>query len=177
MFSSSWGAGTRSWKDSLENSQTGGHRSTPGEAVAPPPENDTSCFFFSNLTGRTRSNKPLAEKVHVGYRVAVKAVLKQVESDHYTGLQVHTFTHTHRSSQNAVFTTSHCTPSASEVHFVRAPNRSSRREGVRALLLGPTSRLRSPQAQNPAPADSKLLRVPALSCSSLGFSEKRAEGL
>lgn len=45
MFSSSWGAGTRSWKDSLENSQTGGHRSTPGEAVAPPPENDTSCFF------------------------------------------------------------------------------------------------------------------------------------
>ena len=36
---------TGSWKDSLENSQTGGHRTAPGEAVAPPPENDTRWFF------------------------------------------------------------------------------------------------------------------------------------
>lgn len=127
-------------------------------------------LFFSNLTGRTKSKEPLAEKVHVGYRVAVKAVLKQSASDHCIEPHVHTITPTHPSSQGAVFT--YLTiPSASQVPGVRAPVRSSRREGVRAPALTTS------QPQNTAPPDSKFPRVPACSLApSLGFSE-RAEGL
>lgn len=35
------------------------------------------CFSPTQLDGQ-KSNKPLAEKVHIGYRVAMKAVLKQI---------------------------------------------------------------------------------------------------
>lgn len=54
-----------------------GHRTTRGEAAAPLQRTTRlGSLFFSNVTGQTKLNKPLVEKVHIGYRVAGKALLK-----------------------------------------------------------------------------------------------------
>lgn len=93
-----------------------GHRTTRGEAATPlHGTTRLGSLFFSHVTGQTKLNKPLLEKVHIGYRVAGKALLKPSlsEAGHYTEPHIQPVTHRLKLLEH-VLTTSHCTPSASQ---------------------------------------------------------------
>lgn len=94
LFYSSWEQAHQELEGFSRNIQIRGHRTTWGEAAAPPPEDNTTGFVFSRLTGQTHLNKPLVQKVHIGYRVAVNAVLTCNLSKSVT-IQNHTYKLTH----------------------------------------------------------------------------------
>lgn len=92
------------------------HRTTQGEAAAPLHRTtQLGSLFFSNVTRQTKLNKPLVEKVHIGYRVAGKAVLKPSlsESSHHAEPHIQSATHPLKLLEH-VLTISHCTPSAAQ---------------------------------------------------------------
>lgn len=107
---------TGSWKDFLENSRTW-VTELLGERQRPASNRTTrlGSLFFSHVTGQTKLNKPLLEKVHIGYRVARKALLKPslCEAGHYTEPHIHSVTHQLTLLEH-VLTIPHCTPSASQ---------------------------------------------------------------
>lgn len=73
-----------------------GHRTTRGEAATPLHRTTRlGSLCFSRVTGQTKLNKPLLEKVHIGYRVAGKASLKPSlsEAGHYTEPHIQSVTH------------------------------------------------------------------------------------
>lgn len=64
---------TGNWKDSLENSQTGVTALPGGRGSPPPTEKSTSGCFFSDWSGQTQRNTPLAQGARGACRVAGKA--------------------------------------------------------------------------------------------------------
>lgn len=130
--------------------------------------------FFSNVTGQTKLNKPLLEKVHISYKVARKAVLKPSlsESGHYTEPHIHSHTPT-KAPRACVHNISLYTFGISGVSH-QSPNWQLQKGRGGSPPAGSHVPAWSPRTTEPC-SDSIFPRVPACFPSpapSMGFSER-----